>query len=224
MLATNNRPNSAIYLYGKDLCNNMARKLTEIWKESFSFLESETKKHTFIKYVLLLIVILGYFFYAVRKYGAGNGFLVTLLTWSFFVFCTPIADAGFLIDFPVRLITKMRMIHSEMMVWSFATILNLYAYFHNSQIYTKTIILQLFHKILSHPYPFWGIIFLSAAGTFLSIYFGDELLDVSMHKERLKYIRHMNKYKIIVFAFIIAMTLLIYNFLLNNLGINLPLF
>ena len=82
-----------------------------------------------------------YFAFISYKYGLEQGFFVSLLTWSFFVLCTPVADAGFLIDFPLRLITKIKMFYAEIFVWLFAISLNFYAFFLKPKIYNKTKIL-----------------------------------------------------------------------------------
>lgn len=193
------------------------------WEGIKCFFMCETRKHSSLRYILLLLIIVSYFIYATNKFGTSDGFLVAILTWSFFVLSTPIADAGFLIDFPVRLITKLRMVYSEMIVWAVAIILNILIVLTSPEIYSKTFFLKLFHRILVNPYPFWGIIILAAIGTFFSIYFGDELIDVTKHKDRVKYYKHLNKYKFIIFLFIIAITIILYNFLLSNLGIKLPL-
>lgn len=193
-------------------------------KSLIEIIKCETKKHVFFRYLLLILILVGYLGYTIHQFGAEEGLLVTFLTWSFFVFCTPIADAGFLVDFPARLLIKVRMLHSELFVWGFAAALNIFALLTNSGIYGKTILLKLFHKILTTPFPYWGIIILSAAGTFFSIYFGDELLDVARHKDRVKYKKHKNKHRIIILIFLIIMVLVFYNFLLKSIGLNLPLF
>ena len=72
-------------------------------------LSKHTQEQT-VKYALLLCVLLAYFGYLSYEYGFASGGIVAGLTWSFFVLCTPVADAGFLLDFPVRLLTGMRMI------------------------------------------------------------------------------------------------------------------
>ncbi len=193
------------------------------WEEITSFLKYETRKHSSLRYILLFIILISYFVYAINQYGASKGILVTILTWSFFVFSTPIADAGFIVAFPTRLLFKVRMIYSQIAVFFIAGIINAFILIQNPHIYNSTFILKLFYKILTNPYPFWGIIILSAIGTFFSIYFGDELIDVTSHKDRKKYHKHLNKYKIIIFLFLIAMTIILYNFLLTNLGIKIPL-
>ncbi len=192
----------------------------EILKSEF-FLH-QTKRSVLIKFISLLLVLVSYFGFVSYKYGLNNGFLVTILTWSFFVFCTPIADAGFLLDFPIRLITKLRMVYSEMMVWSIAILINTYALFFRPEVYEKVFLLRLFKEILLNPVPFWVIILISAFGTFLSIYFGDEMIDVVSHKEREKYKKHKNKYTMVIIAFIIAVMLVFYVYTLNELSINIP--
>ncbi len=149
--------------------------------------------------------------------------MVTLLTWSFFVLCTPIADAGFLLDFPVRLITRLRMVWSELGVWVIAISINLFTVSFYPAFYEHTLVLRLFHNILTHPWPYWGIIILSALGTFLSIIFGDELFDVSTHRERKIYHKHFFKHRIIVYLFLIGFTLAFYYYMLNALEIDITI-
>jgi len=172
------------------------------------------------------IILTVYLAISIRNFGAKDGFLISLLTWSFFVLCTPIADAGFILDLPIRLVTGIKMIYSEIIVWSIAIATNLIIFFSNSQIYEDTNLLSLFHHILSQPIPFWIIIILSAAGTFLSLLFGDELLDISYNhkKERTHHKKHRLKYQMILIGTLFLIILAIYNFLLNKLGLAIPWF
>lgn len=153
--------------------------------------------------MLVLLVFLGYFIFIASQYGLLDGFFVTTLTWSFFVLCTPIADAGFLFDFPFRLITRIRMLFSEIVVWGIAILLNIFTFFIHPEIYSKTKLLLLFKHILEQPFPFWSIIFVSAIGTFMSIKFGDELIDKVKHMERDIYDKHKYRYKYLSMIFII---------------------
>ncbi|NCF75383.1 MAG: hypothetical protein GWO87_02780 [Xanthomonadaceae bacterium] len=187
------------------------------------YLIDETKQHSLIRFIGLVIIVISYFIFISIKFGANEGIPITILTWTFFIFCTPIADAGFLLAFPVRLLTGLRMIYTQLFSFVLALGINLYTFFITPSLYNKTMILNLFHRILSQPFPFWGIIILSLTGTLFSIYFGDELVDVSSHKQRKKYHKHLNKYQIIIFLFIISATILLYNSLLEKLNINIPL-
>lgn len=186
-------------------------------------LRHETKRNILIKFLLVLLVFLGYFIFIAKKYGLQQGFFVSTLSWSFFVLCTPIADAGFLLDFPIRLITKIKMFTSEIFIWIIAISLNLYAFFINPEIYARTKLLSFFKHILEQPFPFWSIIVLSAVGTFVSIKFGDELLDKTKHVEREHYHKHKKKFKLIIMLFLIVLTVVLYDFLLKKLGVDLSI-
>lgn len=181
----------------------------------------ETKKEALLRFALVLGVFAIYFLFVAYKYGAKEGLLVAWLTWSAFVLGTPIADAGFLIDFPVRLITGMRMLFSELFVWTIAISLNIYVLTFQPEIYQSSTILKIFHQILTHPIPYWIIILISAIGTFISIHFGDELLDKRHHHEREFYQKHRSKYKWILLIFLFVIVLAIYHVVAQQLGINL---
>jgi hypothetical protein len=183
----------------------------------------ETKKHTLIRYILLLLFLFFYFFYTVHKFGLENGLWATGLTWSFFVFCTPIADAGFILAFPIRILIGVKMMYTQIASFFIALAITLSAFFAYPEIFQKTLILNLYYRILNDPFPYWIIIILSLIGTIFSIYFGDELINVSTHAERVKYHKHINKYKIITSLFIFFATLGLYNFLLHQIGLKIPL-
>ena len=187
------------------------------------FRKHETKQHILFKFLGVLFIFAGYLGFIVYKYGLENGIMITALTWSFFVLCTPIADAGFLIDFPLRLITRIKMLYSEIIVWLIAISLNLYAFFQKPEHYEKTELLKLFKHILDEPIPFWTIIIISLIGTFLSIFFGDELFDTASHSERKIHAKHKHNHNFIIMIFVLGITLVLYDFLLKKLGVNLPL-
>jgi len=187
-----------------------------------SLLKHQTRREELFKFILLLAVFVVYFLYLSWEYDLATGGLVSALTWSFFVLCTPIADAGFLIDFPVRLITGLRMFVTELFVWAIAIALNLAALNFVPDVYDKSFLTSLFHKILITPWPYWSIIFLCAAGTFLSIRFGDEMLDVMSHKERAFHHKHGFKHKLIVMAALVLVVVWAYYHLIEALGVALP--
>jgi len=186
-------------------------------------LAQETKHHVLYKFLAIVTIFLGYFGFIASKYGLQEGMYVSILTWSFFVLCTPVADAGFLIDFPLRLLTKIHMYVSEIFIWIAAISLNLFSFFLHPDIYNKTQILNLFKHILENPFPFWGIIVLSGLGTFASVIFGDELLNESKHTKRKLYHKHKYNYKLFLMFFVFLASFVIYDFLLKKLGVNLPI-
>ena len=197
-------------------------KLKEEMERS-ELIAHETKRHSLFKFILLLIILIAYFIFVTREYGAGYGLVITALTWSFFVLCTPVADAGFLVDFPIRIFANVRMFQTEIVVWVASVLMNVIAIATSPEIYEKTFILKLFQHILLNPYPFWGIILLSSVGTFLSIFFGDELMDVVSYKHRTEHPKHKLKLDFILFLFVILAVIIMYDFLLKELGVDVPL-
>jgi hypothetical protein len=184
----------------------------------------ETKRKALTKFLLVLAIVVLYWVFISLRYGKVMGAQITLLTWSLFILCTPIASAGLLVDFPVRLITRLRMFHTEIAVWAFALALNGFTLAANASVYDTTILLSVLKFILTNPVPYWSVIFVSAAGTFVSIRFADELLDVSREKHRKYYLTHQGKHTLIIFSFIILVLALFYGFIVQAIGLELPVF
>lgn len=192
-------------------------------KSSISFDgKHETHKETLLKFLALLLILVAYFLYMSWKYDASTGLGLSLLTWSFFVLCTPVADGGFILAFPIRLLFKIKMAITQVVLWFFALAINLYMLKAYPSMYELSFPTELLHHILTEPYPYWSILIISALGTFLSIYFGDEMMDVASHKERKKNHRHGFKYRSILVLGLGILTLAAYYYLLNSLNIVIP--
>ena len=190
--------------------------------EFFNEIKTYSHKHPFVKFAIIISIFLIYFTISLEKYGLKDGALTGILTWSFFVFCTPIADAGILVDFPARLLTGIRMLYSEIIVWIIAASVNTYAIIVHPEIYQNNILLRIFQQIVQQPFPYGIIIILSATGTFFSILFGDEVLDVISKKKNEHYHHkmHHNNHKILITAFILITIIILYYILIKNLGIS----
>jgi len=103
-----------------------------------------------------------------------------------------------------------------------AILVNIWILAVNPEVYDTTKLLSLLHYIIEHPFPMWSIIVVSAIGTFLSVKFGDELIDTIRHHERDYYHRHKRRHRLWVMVFVFVLLLIIYNFLLRQLGVELP--
>lgn len=182
-------------------------------------LKHKTKKQVFLKFCLLLLIFVGYFSYISSKFSIETGFLITLIVWSFFVLATPIADAGFLVSFPLRVLFGVRMFVSGIYVWLASVIINIFALIFSPSSYELTFLTSLAKKIIITPYPYWFIIILSTIGSFLSLKFGDELIDIASHKDRDLYHSHGFKLEIIIFLVIFTLIIAGYYHLLDSLGI-----
>ncbi len=180
----------------------------------------ETKREVLIKFIGVLIIFIAYFIYVSLKFGVKEGFLVAWLTWSFFVLCTPIADAGLLIAFPLRLILGIRMLYVQVVLFFIAALLAIATLIFSPTTFEKTLILKIFKAILTTPL-YWIIIFISIIGTIFSIMFGDEMLDVIMHKDRTTYHKHHLKYELLLYFFFFVIVFIIYQEILKQMGIPL---
>lgn len=175
-----------------------------------------------IKFALLCVLLVGYFGYLSYEYDFATGGVAALLTWSFFVLCTPVADAGFLLDFPLRLLFGIRMVLSEIAVWAIAIGINVAVLIYGPNYYETTFLTQVLHKVLTQPIPYGAVIILSALGTFLSIRFGDELMDVIHHHDREYFHSHHFKHELILFAFFLLVIFGYYQ-LIASIGISAAL-
>jgi len=181
-----------------------------------------THRETLLKFIFLLLILMAYFLYMSWKYDASTGFGVLVLTWSFFVLCTPVADGGFILAFPIRLLFKIKMAVTQAVLWFIAVGINMLMLTISPEIYDLTFLTKLLEKILSEPYPYWSILVISALGTFLSIYFGDEMMDVTTHKNRELSHRHGFKYRTVLVLGLGVLVVIAYYYLLSSLNIVLP--
>jgi hypothetical protein len=160
------------------------------------------------KFFMGLAVLVGYFAYLWWKFDAKTGLLVAGLTWSFFVLCTPI-----------RLLFKIRMLVTELFVWLLAATICAYSFYYVPEVFEKSLITSVLHKILITPVPYWGLIGLCAVGTFMSVHLGDEMLDVISHRDRDKFHRSGFWLRLISFGAILVFVLIVYEHLIVDLGV-----
>jgi hypothetical protein len=180
--------------------------------------DHETKKQQLIRFAVALFLLLAYTGYLIHGYGS-DGLTLGAITWSAFVMATPLPDGGIILDFPIRLLTGIRMVFSEIVVWIVAISMNIYLVITHPLVYEKTLITKSFHQILTNPWPNWIIVLISMAGTFLGLYFGDELLDVVFHHQRKKYTKLKLVYRVIFAIFAIAILYFVYKYFLELFGI-----
>jgi hypothetical protein len=197
--------------------------MLKIDKNTIKFhFKNETHNEALFKFVALISIVVSYFLYMSWKYDASTGAGVSILTWSFFVLCTPVADGGFILAFPIRLLFKIKMSFTQLILWFVAIGINVFFLTTSPDSYDLTFITKLLKHILSEPYPYWSILIISALGTFLSIYFGDEMMDVASHKERKVSHRHGAKYRTLIVLGLGVLTVVAYYYLLSSLNVVLP--
>lgn len=181
-----------------------------------------TRKHTsklngIERFLLVLAVVIAYAGFTIYQYGLAQGLSVTALTWAFFVFATPIADGGFVLAFPIRLITGFRMLYTQIIVWVVGAVMVAGFMLSNPGVFQTTGVLQLFYHILTTPWPLGIILVLSAVGTYLNIIFDDEVIDVASSENKQTSLRK-NRKKLYFNIAILALTVLMYIVLLQVTG------
>lgn len=180
--------------------------------------QKTSHKKSIYRFSILCLIVISYFSYLSYQYNFVTGGIASLLTWSFFVLCTPVADAGFLLDFPIRLLFGTRMLFSEVFVWCTAFFSSIGTLYYAPTYYETTALTKLFHTILTTPLPYWIIIILSTIGTFLSIAFGDHVIDVFSAQNKLVYIKK-HKQKLIAFILVYSIVIVAYYKLLTSMHI-----
>lgn len=179
------------------------------------------KSHHMRKFLILCFLMGGYTLYLCLKYDVQQGGISSILTWSFFVLCTPIADAGFLLDFPIRLLMRVPMIISEIFVWALAILVNIVGVYFFADYYQTTELTQIFYHILVTPIPYWSIILLSGVGTFLSLYFGDVVLDSLPKDPARPFYQRLHLKNLMPLLLLFIAIIVLYYFLLQKMDIHL---
>lgn len=177
-------------------------------------------RNELLRFTAVLAVLVAYAAFTIQSYGIEQGLGVTGLTWAFFVFATPIADGGFLIAFPIRLITGIRMLYTQVGVWLFGVALVASYLIYSPGTFDKTPLLELFHMIIVTPWPLSFILVLSAIGTFISIKFDDDVVDVATAKHKAHALRRSRR-KLYLNVAIFVSTFILYLVLLSVTGIDI---
>jgi hypothetical protein len=131
-------------------------------------------KKSYIVSFFILTTVLSWFLYSlIFHFGFAIGAHLFLLTWSFFVLCTPAPNGGIILDVPFSLITHKSNLYSEIIMWGAAILFNLASFKLTPTIYFKTNITHLLYLILAQPWPLWSIIAICGIGTFYSALLAD---------------------------------------------------
>jgi len=189
---------------------------------AFSAREHQTHRESLLRFLALVLILAGYFGAMSWKHDAATGAWLAVVSWSFFVLCTPIADGGFIVAFPVRLLFGVKMFITQIVVWVLALAVNIVGLSASPESYSQTTLTELLDRIISTPWPYWGILALSLAGTMLSIWFSDEMIDVASHAERVRHHKHGFTHKTIIIVGVGVLTVALCYVLLNSLDTELP--
>lgn len=193
-----------------------------LMKNKLDLSSKQTHRESLWRFAVLMVLLVGYFGYMSWKFDASTGAVLAVLSWSFFVLCTPVADGGFVVAFPIRLLFGVRMMVTQIVVWFVAVGVNVVGVLVWPGSYEDTALTRLLYSILTTAWPNWSILVISLAGTMFSIWFGDEMIDVVDHSMRKKQHRHGFKHKMVMIVGFGVLTVVAYYQILSNLGISIP--
>lgn len=159
-----------------------------------------------IKFIILLVLFILYYFYISTKIGFKNGIHSIILTWCSLVLCTPLSDAGFIIDFPLILFFNIPMVITQLFVFFLSIVIVLFYIFYSNLIehFKKTFVLKNFYKVLSIPYPWYFLILISQIGTFASVKIYDTIYFYFTEKNKKKNPFLTKKFIIVFSIFILS--------------------
>ena len=146
--------------------------------------QNANKTSGFTRFCIIILIIFIYSCFVIYSYGIKNGISITLLTWCFFVYGTPIADAGVLLDFPIKIFTDNPMQRTELYVFAIAAFIIGINYLLNISAFDLTPVTKLLFKMITKPYTLYGIIILlSVIGTYISASLENELYMYLVYKK-----------------------------------------
>ena len=103
-----------------------------------SFQEKVRNQSGWVKFGIVSGVIGLYLLYVIWKHGIKHGIILTFLIWSFFVYCTPIADAGILVSLPIKFVLNVKMQITQLFVYLVAGIIIFLSYFFEKDVFHFT--------------------------------------------------------------------------------------
>lgn len=139
-----------------------------------------------VSFVTAVSITLAYAIAAIFYYGFVDGLSVTAITWCFFIFATPVANASILLDLPLRLVTQLPMVHIQIYVYLFALFLVFYHIFAKSHLFDLHPHHRILYQMFTRPFSDYGLLLVVCAiGTVATLQIGDGFMDYIMAKKKM---------------------------------------
>jgi len=171
------------------------------------------------RFLIIGALLSSHLFLATQKHGVGEGFEVTALTWAFLIFLTPVPIAGVLLELPLKIFTKHRMMTIQTLVWGLGLIIAGLGLLFFPNAYEATTILKLFRYVLQNPIPYWGLFALCAAGTFLSVFLVEEFVDEVKDKLKHRHRKHLSAIYMFICLLAVIGIIIAYWAIIGELGL-----
>jgi hypothetical protein len=195
------------------------RKNDKVLKRLAKRKHERSKELPAVRFLIIGALLSSHLFLATQKHGVGEGLEVTALTWAFLIFLTPVPIAGVLLELPLKIFTKHRMMTIQTLIWGLGIIIAGLGQLFFPNAFEATTILKLFRYVLQNPMPYWGLLGLCAAGTFLSVFlveeFVDEIKDELMHRHR----KHLSALHMFICLLAVLGIIIAYWVIVGKLGL-----
>ncbi len=190
---------------------------------SIDNLRKRPSKHfndsVFIRFLMMLGAFSLIFIVVITEHGLRESFAMTILIWSFFVLCTPLAIADFLIDVPLRIFMDIRMIYSHIIIWILAIVTNIVAVNLIPEVYSTNALLFILYTILTNPNPYWGIVILSLVSGSYSLEITDGFFDGIEHLTKMRPHKQLSLVDVLIMFLVTSTTLLLYERMVEEFGL-----
>jgi len=100
----------------------------------------------------------------ITQFGTGRGIYITFLIWSFFILCLPSTGKPIITSAVLYFFTEKSYQYASLLRWLVAFIFNIFTYLALPYIYLTSATTFLLYRIISNPWPYWLIIFVSSLG------------------------------------------------------------
>ena len=107
-----------------------------------------------IRFILLFSLFILRLKNLVIEHGGTEGLYISLLEWSFFVICLPVARGTIIFGFLLSKTKYTKFIIPEMISWSTALAINFFSLLQVPNIYFSSTITHLLYHILTNPMPY----------------------------------------------------------------------
>jgi hypothetical protein len=137
-------------------------------------MEKITKFQIFRFFLYLFFIVLAVFVFWAKIGEFKPAWQSVLLAWSFFILCMPYPHGRVILGVPYKIITGRKMRYPEVLMWFFAVVINIISYVSIPAVYMQSLINHMLYRVISTPWPYWGLIIICALGTFYKFFVGAE--------------------------------------------------
>jgi len=137
-----------------------------------------------LAFFCLLCII---FVYQIYLYGFAVGSYISLLIWSLYILCIPVAHGRFFIGTPLHYFTGRHYL-PELFIWTLAASLNIFTFIFIPRVYQTSMLTYFLYRILITP-RYWSLLLITLCGVWYRLMARSKLIPFSRNVHSL--VRHL---------------------------------